>query len=174
MPAVLFKKNQISEVIDELKDIWKELGHLGLIPKPKEALHGFSPNELISHFAGVSVSPLEETVDVDYILENVSQGIFKFKPVTSNDVILAISHFSSQAKGEDEIPQSVIVKALSFIGNFLVKIINTFLEQGVFPSAWKKAQLIVLKKVSAPSSPSDFRPIALLSFLSKVLGKKNA
>ena len=42
--------------------------------------------------------------------------------------------------------QSVIVKALLFIGNFLVKIINTSLEQGVFPSAWKKTQLIALKK----------------------------
>ena len=31
--------------------------------------------------------------------------------------------------------------------------------------------LVVLKKVSIPSSPSDFRPKALLCFLSKVLEK---
>ena len=73
MPAVLFLKNQISKAIDGGKDIWKELRHLGLIPKPKEALHGFSPNELISRFAGISVSPLEETVDVDNILKNASR-----------------------------------------------------------------------------------------------------
>ena len=78
-------------------------------------MHGFSPNELNSHFAGVSVPPLEETADVDNILENASHDGFKFKPVTSNDVILAISHFSSKARDEDEIPQSVIVKALPFI-----------------------------------------------------------
>lgn len=30
---------------------------------------------------------------------------------------------------------------------------------------------MALKKISIPSSPSDFRPIALLSFLSKVLEK---
>ena len=67
--------------------------------------------------------------------------------------------------------QSVILKALPFIGNFIVKIINASLEQGVFLSARKRAQLIALKKVSAPSNPSDFRPITLLSFLYKVLEK---
>ena len=62
-PAVLLKKNQICEAIDDGKNIWKKLRHLRLIPKLKEALHGFSPNEMNSHFAGVSVSPLEETPD---------------------------------------------------------------------------------------------------------------
>ena len=57
-----FLKNQISEALDGGKNMWKELRHLGLIPKPKEALHGFSPSELNSHFAGVSVSPLEDAV----------------------------------------------------------------------------------------------------------------
>ena len=51
------------------------------------------------------------------------------------------------------------------------KIINASLKQGVFPSTWKRSQFIALKKVSAPSNPSDFRPIALLSFLFKVLEK---
>ena len=83
--------------------MWKELRHLGLIPKPKEALQGFSPNELNNHFAGVSVSPQEDNVDVDGILEGVGREGFYFKPVTINDVILAISHFSSQARGEDGI-----------------------------------------------------------------------
>ena len=104
-------------------------------------------------------------------MENASREGFKFKPVSINDVILAISHFSSQARGEDEIPQIVILKKLPFIGDFIVRIINASLEQGVFPSTWRRAQLIALKKVSAPSTSSDFRPIALLSFLSNVLEK---
>ena len=48
------------------------------------------------------------------------------------EAILAIHHFSSQASGEDEIAQSIILKALSFIENFIVKIINASLELGVF------------------------------------------
>ena len=41
---------------------------------------------------------------------------FSFKPINFNDVVIAISHFSSQARGADGIPQSVIVKALPVIG----------------------------------------------------------
>ena len=99
---------------------------------------------------------------------------FSFKPVTINDVILAVSHFKSQAKGEDGIPQSIIAiidRALTEIASQLVCLFNESIAQGIFPTAWKKAQIIALKKVAIPSSPSDLRPISLLCFLSKVLEK---
>ena len=61
--------------------MWKELRHLGLIPKPKETLHGLSLNELNNHFAGVSVAPQEDNVDVDGILEGVGREEFNFNPL---------------------------------------------------------------------------------------------
>ena len=139
------------------------------MPKPKEVLHGFSPDELNAHSADVSVSPLDESVGVDEVLQEAADDGFKFRPVILAEVVLAISHFSSQARGEDEISQSVVVEAIPFVDDFLVEIFNFSMEQGIFPTAWKNAQLIALKKVSALSSPSDFWPIALLSFLSKAL-----
>ena len=86
-------------------------------------------------------------------------------------MVLAVAHFSSQAKGEDGIPQSVIAKALPVIGHYLVDIFNASLSSGIFPGSWKKAHLVPLKKKAIPSTVTDFRPIALLSFLSKVLEK---
>ena len=44
---------------------------------------------------------------------------FSLSLITLNDVILAISHFSSQATGEDDIPQSVVAKALPTIEPFM-------------------------------------------------------
>ena len=87
------------------------------------------------------------------------------------EVILAISHFSSQAKGVDGVPQSVVVKALPIIGNYITNIFNSSFAQGIFPSSWKQAQIIALKKKVVPLRASDFRPIALFCFLSKVLEK---
>ena len=40
-----------------------------------------------------------------------------------------------------------------------------------FPEPWRESLLVALKKSAAPSAPTDFRPIALLCFLSKVLEK---
>ena len=65
----------------------------------------------------------------------------------------------------------MISKALPFIGPHLVKLLNASFAQGVFPETWRRARLLALKKLSVPSTPSDFRPIALLCFLATVLEK---
>ena len=165
--------DKLAKTLDCNGNFWMEMRNLGLLPKPKATndLHGFSLDELNNHFAQVSCSPSNNINDVPHLLNSSSNDGFKFSPVSFNDVVLAVSHFVTQARGEDDIPQSVIAKSLPTIGHFLVKIFNTSLMSNTFPEAWKKARLIPLKKKSAPSSPSDFRPIALLSFLSKVLEK---
>ena len=55
--------------------------------------------------------------------------------VTLADLVLAVYHFTSQARGGDKIPQSIIVKVILSIGHYLVEIINFSLEQGLFPTA---------------------------------------
>ena len=89
--------------------------------------------------------------------------------VTLTEVVLAVAHFSSQAKGEDGISQGVIAKAFRVIGYHLVDIFNASLSKGIFPESWNKAHLVPLKKTTISSTDTDFRPVALLSFLSKVL-----
>ena len=65
----------------------------------------------------------------------------------------------------------MISQALPFIGPHLVKLFNASFAQVGFPETWRRARLLPPKKASVPSTPSDFRPIALLCFLSKVLEK---
>ena len=162
---------QLTDALDANKDIWKKMRNLSLLPKRKEEnLHGFTPTQLNTHFAGISLSPTENIEDTMEFIKSASKEGFSFHPVNISDVILAISHFS-QERGADGVPQEVIVKALPVIGNYLVKIFNTSFAHSIFPSAWKRAQIIALNKNVSPSSVSDFRPIALLCFLSKVLEK---
>ena len=147
---------------DALSDgnVWKELRGLGLLSKHTEDWKGFTPDELNCHFAGVSVSPRDDSEICRRIISIGNSEGFSFKPLNCNDVVIAISHFSSQARGADGIPQSVIVE-----------LFNSSLTTNVFPALWKRANIVPLKKSKARSSPSDFRPIALLCFLSKVLEK---
>ena len=93
--------------------------NLGLLPQRKEYdLHGFKPGELNAHFAGISVSPLENIDEAMDIIQSASEEGFFFKPINLTDVILTISHFSSQTRGADGIPQKIIVKALPAIGGY--------------------------------------------------------
>lgn len=119
----MFLQDRLSNALDKGQNIWKEMRKHGLLPKRKEAeLHGFAPRELNEHFAAVSISPHE---NIDYAMDTIlsaPQEGFTFKPANFNDVALAISHFSSQARGVDGIPPGVIVKALPIIGGHVVKI----------------------------------------------------
>lgn len=51
----------------------------------------------------------------------------------------------------------------------ITKIFNFSVSSGTYPKSWKDANLIPLQKKSSPSSFSDYRPISILPFLSKVL-----
>ena len=54
----------------------------------------------------------------------------------------------------------------------LQKIFNLSLSSGLFPSMWKHSIIVPILKTSPPSSsPSDYRPISLLSLISKLLEK---
>ena len=88
---------------------------LGLIPKINDSLHGFFLDEMSTHFSNISFSCNEDPLVSADLINNASPEGFTFKPVTINDVILAVSHFKSQAKGEDRISQSIIAKALPTI-----------------------------------------------------------
>ncbi|WP_316206590.1 reverse transcriptase family protein, partial [Escherichia coli] len=48
---------------------------------------------------------------------------------------------------------------------------NSSIAREVFPCRWKQTRIISLKKCATPRQPKDFRPIAILCFLSKVLEK---
>lgn len=49
----------IHESMENHTNVWKDLRNFGLICASAEALHGFTPDELIDHFAKMSIFPLE-------------------------------------------------------------------------------------------------------------------
>jgi endonuclease/exonuclease/phosphatase (EEP) superfamily protein YafD len=55
---------------------------------------------------------------------------------------------------------------------YLTQLINACLNLSYFPTAWKKANIIpILKPGKDPHNPASYRPISLLSSMSKILEK---
>ena len=104
-------------------------------------------------------------------INTAGENSFAFKLVNLADFHAAIKHFSSQAGGEDGVPQRGVAKALPVIGDRLVGLFNASSAPGVFLTSWKMANILALKKATVPSVPFEFRSIALLCFLSKELEK---
>ena len=79
----------------------------------------------------------------------------------------AVNHFSTQSRGPDGIPQCFILAALPAIATYLL--FYSSIKYSIFRPEWKRSLVLALNKVKTPGSPSDFRPISLLNFLSNSL-----
>lgn len=160
------------ERVHDSKRIWRELRNLGLCSSGLDSQSPFPADELNMHFSSITFDSMAPSVS-DYLrdltLTDEQFPLFTFSQVSLMDVRKAVMHFSSNARGEDNIPLSVITAALPEIAPYVMAVFNQSIKESVFPSKWKKSLVLALNKVPSPSTMSDMRPIALLSFLSKLL-----
>lgn len=94
---------------------------------------------------------------------------FAFAPVTEDDVEVAVGKLVSRTPGPDGIVPQMVRLLLPVLKRPLTRIANASLSSGCYPSVWKRAHIIPLPKVQAPSSPDHFRPISVGNCLGKVL-----
>ena len=74
-----------------------------------------------------------------------------------------------KSAGPDGIPAIILKRCSSTLAKPLRKIFHLSHSTGLFPSSWKTAYVQPVPKKGESSSPSNYRPIALTSILSKVM-----
>jgi len=91
--------------------------------------------------------------------------------VTRDETIQAFKGLSSgrKAPGPDGVPGVVLKKTAGILLSEWVRIFTGCLREAVFPSAWKIARLVLLRKEGKPEDDtSAYRPICLLDEAGKV------
>ena len=76
-----------------------------------------------------------------------------------------------KAPGLDEFPPQLLRLCACGISSSLSKLFNCSFTDCSVPSAWKEALVVPVHKGGAKSDPSNYRPIALLSIVCKVMEK---
>ena len=76
---------------------------------------------------------------------------------------------NKKSMGPDDIPAHLLKIALPYIVEPLTYIYNLCIEKNIFPKMFKTAKVVPLPKTNDRSDPNNFRPISLLSVLSKPL-----
>ena len=84
-----------------------------------------------------------------------------------------ISYFSNSAAGYDEVPASIMKQFLNYYAEPLTHLINQSILQGVFPEEMKIAKVIPIYKCEDEQLVTNYRPISILPFFSKVFGKND-
>ncbi len=88
--------------------------------------------------------------------------------ILKNDVFCALSGLNPQkAYGPDGVPPIVLKNCASVLTPYLAKLFRLCISTSIFPSCWKYAYIQPMPKKRDRSNPSNYRPIALLSCLSK-------
>ena len=102
----------------------------------------------------------------------VVAGAFKPRPITLPELGRTIAAMnSSGAVGSDGVSLSAVKRCLPVLAPHLLRIVNTSIVTCVFPETWKVATVVPIFKSGDAATPSNFRPISLLSHLSKVTEK---
>lgn len=81
---------------------------------------------------------------------------FNFREIMESDVLAAVPHFDSQARGSDSIPQNVVSNALPVLAPIFCCIFNLSLSDSRFPSDWKRLLVRALNSVSSPLALTDY------------------
>ena len=75
------------------------------------------------------------------------------------------------SSGPDSISSKMLKSTAYSISHPLSLLFNQSISFGTFPSEWKCSHITPILKSTSPSSPSCYRPISLLSLVSKLLEK---
>ena len=101
-----------------------------------------------------------------------SEISFTFQPVTKNQISNLIKHLrDKKAVQSTDIPTKLIKEFCDFFSEFLYKSINHCITERSFIADFKVAEVCRLYKNDRRADKSNYRPISILSNVSKIYEK---
>jgi len=142
-----------------------------LTKAPKDIATAFN-----SYFSSIGKSldaniPNSNNSFMKYMPPFTAQSIF-LNPTDPSEIVDLINALSvSKACGPSSIPTNLLKAGSSFLATPISYMINQSFNLGIFPSVLKLSKVIPVYKSGSPELCANYRPISLLSNLSKILEK---
>ena len=131
-------------------------------------------NDYFSTCFNTMVSPLEDQADLSDCISSLDLDTDKCPSgllCTEEEVYeLLVKLDVTKANGADGISATMLKKTASSIYPALTSLFNQSIQSGQVPTIWKFSSVVPIAKGSEVlSAPKNYRPISLLSIVSKVL-----
>ena len=124
-------------------------------------------NEKFVHTVESLVSGATPTADTAQY--PVNQRSMFLNPVTTEEMISIVRGLKNKVSaGHDEVPLYVFKRCAQHIVEPLCTLVNSSFEEGTFPNALKIARVVPLFKGGEKNNWSNYRPVSVLSSLSKI------
>jgi hypothetical protein len=132
-------------------------------------IHTSNPNS--NHLSNISNS-FSNTLPVNSNTLPVNNNTMFLRPVDSTEIYRIIMTLkNSKASGYDSITTKVLKSCAQYICIPLAHVINLSFVEGIFPEKLKLSIVKPLFKKGNKQDPSNYRPIALIPVISKILEK---
>lgn len=159
----LYYNNKFSLAVDSRKT-WKQIRDIGILGSP-DRTNDIDVDALNEQFVNIR----QPSAHLDFYTQNRSfateatEAQFDFQCFNQTDILESFCHVKSNAVGLDDIHPRFIKIILPWIIPFLMHLFNTIITTSTFPVGWKLAKIIPV-----PKTDKEYRPIAVLPYLSKI------
>ena len=172
-------KGHVIEKLERLhendpKAYWKLLEDLKSEDK-SNAEPQILPDEWVDHFSSLNTLQEKFKPRVDQIsdlltheekLKTFSNLDFQISPQELQAAVVCLKN--NKAVGLDSISNEMLKCGFSHLKNCLLKLFNSILTNGSYPSQWKKAYLSPIHKGGTSDNPNNYRGISILSCAAKL------
>ena len=104
--------------------------------------------------------------DIPSVTSTVKESVV-FKPKVVRKLLKQLK--PDKATGPDQIPTRVLKECCSELASPLCRLFSLCFAHGTFPNQWKLASVVPVHKRDSKSDPTKYRPISLLSNISKIM-----
>jgi hypothetical protein len=114
------------------------------------------------------IEEVEEIVAGLELEQPIDEDIFRTTPAELNTILNRLK--IKKAPGLDQVPNAALKEISKKTVRLMAHVFNAILLMGYFPKQFKESKIIVFQKPGKdPQFPQNYRPISLLSCVSKVL-----
>ena len=118
----------------------------------------------------VSKSTIDNSGKVPILLSNYADKPLNSVKIRKKIIESKLKHLKmSKATGPDGIPARILRECAHSLAKPLSGLFYLSLSVGVVPHDWKCANVVPIYKSDGKSNPCNYRPISLLSIISKVM-----
>ena len=162
--------NRKQECGSEINCINSQSGQITCSNELAESFNNYFTN------IGPNIANTIENSDVnfmDYLNDTIkTKNVFKFQVISVTKVVSLLRSLNPcKSTGIDKIPAKIIRIAAPVIAESLTKIFNTAICSETVPFDWKVARVIPLHKSGPRNLFNNYRPVSILSVISKVFEK---
>ena len=180
-------KNLLNRNCNNIRETWKTLNSLLNRSQSSNSLRVLLVNgveycedgdiaEIFSDFfANIPLQlaaevPHSDTDPISYLAPRLNETL-ELTPCTPEEVSNIIFLLKITKQGKNCIPIRILKANRGIISPVICNLINTCMREGSFPDSLKIAKVLPIFKKGNPREPSNYRPISLLPYLSKIFEK---